>query len=184
MKNLEIPEVWKPVVGFESHYDVSNHGHVRAIWRKWHIERRDEQLCGKILKTQIDKLGYERIKLRRDGKTKVTTVHILVLAAFRGPRPQGHSADHLDGNRSNNKLNNLEYCTHAENVRRSDIRNGGRPWNKGEGNPNATLTEEKVRAIRRLAGEGATFQELADKYDISPKHAYKIVRREKWQWVT
>jgi hypothetical protein len=181
MKNNE-GELWKPVIGFEDRYEVSNLGRLRAMPRKWHIERGSAE--GRLLKTQIDKLGYERIKLRGStGNTKTTTMHILVAEAFIGPRPKGHRVDHLDANRSNNKLVNLQYVTASEDIRRMDLRNGGRPWFKGAGNANAKLTDQKIRQIRRLAAEGMSYRQLAEKYDITPKHAYKIVRLEEWQWV-
>jgi hypothetical protein len=182
MSNNEYLELWKPIVGFEDRYEVSNLGRLRSVPRKWHTER--GTLEGRLLKTSLDKAGYEQIKLRGStGNEKSAKVHILVAAAFIGPRPEGHRIDHLDADRSNNKLTNLEYVTVSEDIRRMDLRHGGRPWLKGAGNPKAKLTDQKVRQIRRLATEGLTYRQLAEKYNITPKHAYKIVRLEEWQWV-
>lgn len=182
MKNNEYPEIWKPVVGFEERYEVSNLGRLRSVPRKWHTERGVAE--GRLLKTSIDKAGYEQIKLRGStGNEKSATVHILVAAAFIGPRPEGNRIDHLDADRSNNKLSNLEYVTTSEDIRRMYERNGGRPAFKGAGNPMAKVTDQKVRQIRRLAAEGMTYRQLAKEYGITPKHAYKIVRREEWQQV-
>lgn len=95
-------ERWRPVVGFEGRYDVSNRGRVYS----WVTER--------VLRPGIASNGYPTVALGR-GKTK--TVHSLVAAAFIGPCPPGMEVRHRDGNRRNPRATNLEYGTRADNIR-------------------------------------------------------------------
>ena len=74
---------------------------------------------GRPLKPGISKDGYARVSLSRDGKTHTHTIHSLMADAFLGPRPEGWQVDHLNHNRSDNRLENLEYVTPLENTHRS-----------------------------------------------------------------
>ena len=104
-------ERWKPVAGYEGLYDVSDRGRVRnARTKRVRVLKRTTRKGGTI---------DHRISLYRDGKEKVRTVSHLVLEAFIGPRPsEAYEASHLDDNSENNRLGNLIWQTHAENMRR------------------------------------------------------------------
>ena len=119
-------EVWKPIPGY-NHYEVSNLGNVRSIDR-WLRFGRTEKLRftkGRILRKCRNDGGYEQITLnRRTG----CHVHQLVLLAFVGPRPKGMEALHGDGNKANNRLDNLRYGTRSEN--QLDRRNHGTSNNR------------------------------------------------------
>ena len=99
---METQEEWRPVVGYESLYEVSNLGRVKSLPRKW--------AKGGILKpTPAKKGGYMYIDLRKNGKRELCKVHQLVMRAFVGECPDGHEVDHYDWNPSNNRLDNLSY---------------------------------------------------------------------------
>lgn len=93
-------EEWRQVVGFPLHM-ISNEGRVFS----WFSER--------YLRPGIGKNGYLRLNL---GFGKTRNVHALVAEAFIGPRPKGHVVRHRDGDRSNPRLDNLEYGTYSENT--------------------------------------------------------------------
>jgi hypothetical protein len=82
------PEIWKPVVGREGLYEVSNHGRVKSLARFDTIGRRVNE---KLLSPQTDEYGYIRVRLVRDGKRIRIFVHTLLLTAFVGPRPKGQA---------------------------------------------------------------------------------------------
>lgn len=105
-------EEWRPVVGFEGIYDVSDQGHVRRHYRS-------RALKGgvRFLAVRYSRRRYGQIHLMRDGKTTDRYIHCLVAEAFIGPRPEKHDVNHLDGNRRHNARTNLEYCTRSENIR-------------------------------------------------------------------
>ena len=69
-----------------------------------------------ILKPEITHNGYQRVGLYHNGKLYHKRVATLVAEAFIGKKPQGTEIDHWDGNKLNNKADNLRYVTHKENV--------------------------------------------------------------------
>jgi hypothetical protein len=96
-------EEWKDIAGYELYYQISNIGQVK---------RKD---TGKILKNNI-RNGYEYVTLCVNGQRKKFYVHRLVAIAFI-PNPKSYEqVNHKDGNKSNNKVDNLEWCTQKENL--------------------------------------------------------------------
>jgi len=104
----EVPEIdeederWLPISGWEGRYEVSSWGRVRRI------------NC-KPKKNTVGANGYDVVSLSREGKSYAFTVHRLVLEAFVGPCPEGCETRHLNGNRADNRLENLKWGTAAQN---------------------------------------------------------------------
>lgn len=108
-------ELWLPVVGFEECYEVSNLGRVRSLPRTvTHPHSGRKTISARELGQRLNRGGYVQVVLSKDGRSKPYRVHRLVLSAFVGPAP-GKDANHKDGNRANNNLNNLEWATRSEN---------------------------------------------------------------------
>lgn len=110
-------EQWKPVLGWEGAYEVSNMGRVRSLDRT--IAQRDGTsrfFFGRIL-SQANMNGYRTVGLHMSGSETRRTVHRMVLESFVGKRPAGMQACHYDGDRANNKLSNLRWDTIEGNVR-------------------------------------------------------------------
>lgn len=100
-------EEWKPISGFEGLYEISSYGRVKSF---------KVYPSGKILKPSPDSNGYLRLSLSKDGKKSDATVHRLVAEAFL-PRIDGKTCvNHIDGDKANNQLDNLEWCTYRENA--------------------------------------------------------------------
>lgn len=99
-------EEWRPVVGFEGRYEVSNQGRVRSLLRR----RRP------ILRLFTKPEGYVHVCLLDHGRQCTRYVHRLVAEAF-CPQVDGDQVNHLDGDKGNNRADNLEWCTPAENSR-------------------------------------------------------------------
>ena len=113
-----IKEVWRDIPEWEGFYQVSNLGNVRSLDRD--IEYLNNgtlttlHLKGKVLKQRADEEGYMRICLAKNGRTKLYGVHRLVAQAFI-PNPENKpTVNHIDGNKSNNYLSNLEWATLEE----------------------------------------------------------------------
>lgn len=104
---------WRPVVGYESTYEVSNTGVVRSLDRR---DGRGAWIRGRVLKTCPNFGGYPHVKLALNGTARGAAVHVLVAAAFLGPRPDGLQVHHRDGDRTNPNIDNLEYGTTAKNA--------------------------------------------------------------------
>jgi hypothetical protein len=124
-------ERWMPVVGYEGLYEVSDYGNVRSLARKrtstnYYIEYECVR-PGKLLSQHKDKYGYKRIAGLTDAEGKKSStqqVHRLVLMAFIGkpPNPDYH-CNHKDCNKTNNRLDNLEWVSQSENHKHA-VKNG------------------------------------------------------------
>lgn len=118
---MEEKEIWKPILGYEGRYEVSNIGRVRSL-----VANHNGRYCTKkekILKQATNRLGYSVVRLTDDNKSLHTfTVHRLVMIAFVG-LAEGKEVNHINGIKSDNRIKNLEYVTHFENVQHA-IRNG------------------------------------------------------------
>ena len=105
-------EEWKDVVGFEGAYQVSNYGNLRSIDRI----SKGKRYSGKLLSKSQERSGYIVDILSFDGIRKTVRRHRLVAEAFI-PNPDGKpEINHLDGNKINNHVDNLEWATHRENT--------------------------------------------------------------------
>lgn len=110
-------EIWKNVTGYESLYQVSNLGNVKALEKLKNNAKGKYISKEKILKPGITK-GYQRVVLTQNGVRSTKKVHRLVASAFLGEQ-KNLCVNHIDFNRSNNKIENLEWITNLENVRHS-----------------------------------------------------------------
>ena len=105
-------EIWKPIPGHEGCYEVSNLGRVRSLDRR---KINGHRMKGRILATVFMRNGYQIVTLWRSGVQRTWLVHRLVLLAFIGEPGTGVEALHADGDRTNNRLDNLSWGTHSEN---------------------------------------------------------------------
>ena len=109
-------EIWKSVVGYEKLYEVSNLGNVRSIERyvkytKWKTGTHFQLRKQKLLKQVKMKNGYIRVEISDNGNHKLQLVHRLVAQAFI-PNPNNYSQiNHIDCNKENNCVDNLEWCS-------------------------------------------------------------------------
>ena len=101
-------EIWKPIEGFSTPYEISEHGVVRSL---------NYSKTGEIkeLKPKIDRYGYIVYGLSNNGKVTWITAHRLVYNAFFGTIPEGMQINHIDEDKTNNNINNLELVTPKEN---------------------------------------------------------------------
>lgn len=148
---MGIAEQWLPVAGWESSYEVSNHGRVRSVRRNTY--RRDGAVCpvgGKVLSPTGKK--RPQVKLYSGHREYIfRQIHILVLEAFVGPRPLGMFGLHADDNPHNNHLNNLRWGTPSENTADA-IRNGKHPAAQQKTKTNCPQGHEYTEQNTRLWG--------------------------------
>jgi hypothetical protein len=104
-------ERWLPIPGYEGLYDVSDLGQVRSVPR---TDARGVPRKGVIRKLST-RNGYYSTRLYKHGESKAYSMHVLVLTAFVGPRPDGMVVRHLNGNPSDNRLDNLSWGTPSTN---------------------------------------------------------------------
>lgn len=130
------------------------------------------------------KYGHVSVHLHKNGKVKAFAVHRLVLEAFVGPRPEGMECRHLDGDPTNNRLENLRWGTHKENER-DKIRHGTNVGNRGnvrgEVNGNARLVADDVIKIREMYATGNyTQSNLSSLFGVQQGSVSSIIRGKTW----
>lgn len=109
-------EEWRAVVGFEGRYEVSNIGRVRSVDTVVYAGRgRTRRARGRVLSLYYGD-RYPKANLKVNGKQRNSYVHILVAAAFLGPCPEGMEVCHNNGDRLDNRPENLRYDTHSANM--------------------------------------------------------------------
>ena len=139
---------------------------------------------------EADSNDYLRVSFTVDGKRHFVNLHRLVYTLFYGAIPKGLVINHIDGNKQNNSIINLEAITPAENMRHARAKglyDTGRvsehyAGNKGTNNPNSKLTNEQVAEIRGwFIGCGVRLQELADKYNVSYSSVRNIIKGRRYK---
>lgn len=130
-------EIWKPVPGWESLYEVSDQGRIRSLDRPVVQLSRSGNLCtvvykGKVLKPRpgggrLKGDRYRQISLAKDNSPVNAYIHHLVAEAFLGPKPDGAEVNHKDCDKTNNALANLEYVSRDENIAHA-LANGKGRW--------------------------------------------------------
>lgn len=176
---------WRPIPGFEEEYMVSSFGEVRSLDRisSGNVRR---QVKGKILRPGVVSGGYLKVILSVGSRRRFASVHHLVLEAFVGPCPPGMECCHNDGNRQNNRLENLRWDTKKAN-QGDRLKHG--TSTQGRGNGSCKLTEEQVREIRAIMDQqkqGArrpTARIIAAKYGLSEPGIMGIANRHSWEWL-
>jgi hypothetical protein len=114
---MGLTEVWKPIKGYEGQYAISSMGRIKSLSRSTPnhtgIWKRPERI---LAQTMSDR-GYYKACLYRNNKKKHFRVHSLVAEAFL-PNPGNlKEVNHIDGNKLNNSISNLEYVTHSQNMK-------------------------------------------------------------------
>lgn len=109
-------EVWMPIIGYEDFYLVSNMGKIKSMSRQVRIEGSDfRTTTERILNAEINH-GYERVVLFKGGQKRHFRVSRLVCEAFHGSCPEGMECLHINGDKSDNRAENLKWGTHLENM--------------------------------------------------------------------
>jgi hypothetical protein len=180
-------ERWKDIIGYEGMYQVSDHGRIKTLPRKV-----KSAISSSGYRTLTEKIhipcdngnGYKYVTIRIDGgKNKHVYIHRAVAEAFLCNCFDLPEVNHIDGVKSNNHVDNLEWCTRSDNVGHAH-KTGLNYSLKGESNPQSKLTEEKVRFIRESISSGEkTNKELSEMFGISNGYISNLVARKKWKHV-
>ena len=152
-------EVWKPVKDTQVYF-VSNMGRVKSV---------------KNGKERIIKLysggNYLSCNMYFSGKQKTIFVHSVVAQAFLGDRPEGYYINHIDGDKFNNKVTNLEYVTPSENA--THAFDSGLSLS-GERHPNSTLSDKEILIIKILCECGYSDKELSERFKVNIRTINRI----------
>ncbi len=157
----------KNIYGYEKTYSISSNGSVwskrNSMWLKPDIRR-----------------GYLYYSLCTDGKRKSYTAHRLVAMHFIKKVDNKRQVNHINGIKSDNRLENLEWCTPGENQKHA-LANGLMKPKKGILNGQSKLTEKDIKDIRQ--NTKLNQRELAKKYRISFQQVSRIINKTRWKHI-
>lgn len=178
-------EEWRVIADFPD-YAASSLGKIKRIA----TDMRSHRLTGKPLKPGVNEAGYESVSLCRDGRSYNRRVNRVICEAFHGEPPSAdHHAAHNDGNRRNNRADNLRWVSGVENEADKRVhgtaRVGDRHWSKsmperrarGEGHGKSKLSAEQVLAIR---ADSRKQREIAASYGVSQRTVWGVKNGHVW----
>lgn len=171
-------EIWKDIKGYNDIYKVSSLGNIKLSEREVPHWRGGVSIRkSKIIKNFKTKSGYLIVPLTKDGKEIKFLVHRIVAEAFI-PNPENKpQINHINGNKTDNQVENLEWATRSENIKHAD-KNNLRIL-KGVNNSGSKLTEKEVLEIRSI-GKSKTLNELSITYNVTFQCISKILNRITW----
>lgn len=138
-------EEWRDIEGFDGFYQISSYGRVKSMGGWCGTARRKES----IRSVSLTKDGYEKVRLVYRGKDRTARIHRLVAEAFL-PNPENKdTVNHIDGDKRNNNVANLEWANRSEQMEHA-YKLGLKKPEAGTKNWCSKLTEDDVREIRRL----------------------------------
>lgn len=181
-ETMKEQEVWKDIPGFEGFYQASNLGHIRSVDR-YAVNKRGYLCHYKSVKRvpTIDKRGYNTLWIRSIGPKRNYQVHTLVAMTFLGyTRASGLTINHINGNKSDNRVSNLEVVTIQSNIKHA-INTG--LWDcRGEKHIHAKFTSTDIAVIReKYANSKISYQELADCYNVGKSTIARIINHQSYK---
>ena len=178
-------EVWKDVIGYERCYQISSLGRLKRKEKKIVNKGNIHTLRERIINPYRDKKGYLVYRLKCDnGKIKRYFAHRLVAIHFISNPENKPEVNHIDGNKENNCVNNLEWVTTRENINHA-VENSLRGDFKGESNGYSKLTDGDVIKIKTmLLNNNLKQAEIAKIFNVSPSTISLIKRGKIWTHIT
>jgi len=176
----EVTEIFLPIKGYEGIYEISNLGRVKSLDRPVNTVLGKKKVSatriikGQIKKQFIDIGGYKVVSLSVKCKTVSRKVHCLVAQSFI-PNP-----NHIDCNKQNNHVTNLEWCTASENMRHAYSNNLVR-ISKGENRHNSRFTNEQAKAIY---SSPLSAEALSLEYNVHIRTIYSIKQGVNYSSIT
>lgn len=180
-------EKWKKVLKYEDRYEVSSLGEIRTIPRYgFHPKNKHGKphlfkVRTKTIKQCLDKDGYPRVSLRdSSGRDKTVFVHRIVAEAFVVGSFSGAQVNHKNGVKTDNRTENLEWCTCQENIQHSHIFLE-RKSRAGENNSSSKLKDKDISKIFVLLKNGTYQKDIAREFGVSQTLISKIKLGKLWK---
>lgn len=173
-------EVWKDIYGFEGYYQISNTGLVKSLQRTIFSKYRNRILREIIKVCPVNHRGYPRVQLTNASIKKIYSVHRLVAITFI-PNPLNlPEVNHKNGIKSDNRLDNLEWCDKAFNERHASDNNLKL---KGSKHKMAILDENQVFEIRKEIAAGVKQKLIALRFGVSVPTISSIKHKRNWSHI-
>lgn len=180
MSNLiQDSEIWKDIPNYEGIYQISNKGRVKSILKNGVGRKKRDYILSNCLRAD-GKMEYPSVRLCINGKPKKNYIHRLMASAFI-PNPENKPIiNHKDGNKSNNSLDNLEWCDYSHNINHA-YQNNLRAV--GESHHKAKFTNKDVLQIRADFANGINRKEIMNKFNLSQNQYARIVYKRTWKHI-
>lgn len=185
-------EIWKDIPGYETLYQASNLGGIRSMEHL--VLRTNGRMIkpkkywfykGRNLKLNTDREGYIRCTLSKSGKTRRYLVHRIIAMTFI-PNPQGlPQINHIDEDKHNNRIENLEWCTTNYNLsfnggrKKRALTKTGKPNLLGSGE-NHYASKLKNGQVIDIYRDQRNYKEISAHYNISITTVYNIKKKRRW----
>ncbi len=177
-------ESWKPVVNFEGYYEVSDMGRVRSLGRRIRsaiTHSKKQYRRPRILRGGTVGGRYRNISFCVEGVETTWLVHKIVMEAFVGPTPDGLEINHKNGNKQDNRLDNLEFVTHKTNMIHAR-ETGLLVTPRGEASGGAILNNAQVSVIQTLlATSTLSYTQIAKAFGVSRTTISQINAGRTWR---
>jgi HNH endonuclease/NUMOD4 motif len=173
-------EVWN-MLKFSDHLYISSEGRVKSINRL--VSEKNKKpytVKGRIYKNRITPNGYNQVCLRVNNQNKYFYVHRLVAEYFIYNYDSSLEVNHIDGNKLNNSVFNLEMTTKKDNMKHATAT---RLMASGANHGHTTLSSEDVLEIKRLHQNNCTIKDLAKQYNIKYHLAWSIINNKTWKYL-
>lgn len=177
-------EIWKPIKDYEGLYEISSHGRVKSLAKRWNTNGQGARWKDESYLIAGDSSGYKRIVLSKDSIKKTFSIHVLVASAFCENAENYPIVNHKNSIRWDNYFENLEWTTYKGNAIHA-FKNGNRKGMKGERHPNSKYCERDIRIIRKLYADKKYNQsEIAAMFSDVESNIGRIISGKRWSHIT
>jgi len=177
-------EIWKSVNGYAGSYEISNYGRVKSLSRCIKTKNNKQYMRKEIiLKQYLNKSGYYFVNLCKSSKMKNHRIHRLVAKHFISNKSKYNCVNHKDGNKINNHVENLEWCTFSYNLKHAhEI--GIKKAKSGVDNYFSKLDNYDVTLIKILLNNTNLKQkDIASMFNIHTTTISKIYNNVNWKHI-
>lgn len=175
-------DYWVDIKGFEGKNAVSFCGKIRSLDKVAMAGSRGMVLYkGKILKPRFDKDGYLRVGLNNNKKKIMKRVHRLVAEVFIPNLNNYPQVNHKNGIKSDNRIENLEWCSCLHNVRHA-LESGLCYSRVGENNNMSKLSKDQVVKIKKELLQHFRYDDIAKKYNVHKRTIWRIKTKRSWKY--
>jgi len=169
-------EIWKDVKGYEGLYKASSLGRIKTVERTINYGNFVGFVKKEMFIRQHFRDGYYYLSLSKNGVSKTKRVHRLIAEAFI-PNPENkQEVNHIDCNKINNCVDNLEWCTPRENMKHA--------YENNRIKHGASLTDGKIMLIREMHRNGINKTVISNVFKISNQYVSKIIFKRAWKHVS